>query len=460
VEVGALLKTEARLTRVLVVSWLAAAALVASAPAGSAQAAATVEIVAPAEGSSHAAPFGGPLTVRFTGVDGSESLGLGITGPDGYGWSATVTPTADGTQDFPFTAATNAGAYTAVVSDVSGAELATATFTVTKPNAATIAPEPGSELPPGFEGELAVSWTSISNVGHSYRVELAHAGATVVSCAFAGLGLEGTTTTCPTGVLGPGSYTAAAIDGTTGERFATSTFRVLAPPPAPRVRIVAQAVSRRSFYPLRRDGFRDKVTFSFLTNLSAAVTVSVRTPSGKVVRRKSLGTLAGGERHSWKWGGRNDRGKLVDTGRYRVRIRARRGDQRVKGRGVEVRVRTGFAVRRAVQARYGRGYSSLDQSASCAHRIHEKGLYLACVGRASATARYVFAVPKRAFRIRGYRGHAVYGVYVGSPRRIFVRRERTSPRRYVVETGISQRRGRTGIGVLVVAISYRYRMRI
>jgi hypothetical protein len=113
-----------------------------------------------------------------------------------------------------------------------------------------------------------------------------------------------------------------------------------------------------------------------------------------------------------------------------------------------------------VQARYGRGYSSLDQSARCAHRVREKALYLACVGPGSATARYTFVVPRRAFHIRGYRGHAVYGVYVGSPRRIFVRRERTSPRRYVVETGISQRRGRTGIGVLVVAISYRYRVRI
>jgi hypothetical protein len=449
-----------RLTRLLVVSF-AAAALAAGGAPGSAQAAATVEILAPADGSAHAAPFEGPVTVRFTGVSGSESFGLGIVGPDGYAWDLdSVTPTVDGMQDFPITPATNAGTYTATVTDVSQTVLATASFTVTKPNAAAITPGPGSELPPGYEGGLSVSWTSISNVGHSYRVELAHAGERIVSCAFAGLGLEGTTTTCATGVLGPGSYTAAAIDGTTDERFATSTFRVLAPPPAPRLRIVAQAVSRRSFYPLRRDGFRDKVTFSFLTNLSAAVTVSVRTPAGKIVRRKSLGTLAGGERHVWTWGGRNDRGKRVDVGRYRIRIRARRGDQKVKGRGVEVRVRTGFAVRRAVQARYGRGYSSLDQSARCAHRVREKALYLACVGPGSATARYTFVVPRRAFHIRGYRGHAVYGVYVGSPSRLFVRRERTSPRRYVVETGISQRRGRTGLGVLVVAISYRYRVRI
>jgi flagellar hook assembly protein FlgD len=69
------------------------------------------------------------------------------------------------------------------------------------------------------------------------------------------------------------------------------------------------------------DGVDDATKLSFRTTRSAKVTVSVSDTSGKVVRRVSLGTLAGGA-HTWSWDGRGGAGAVLPDGTYALSVKA------------------------------------------------------------------------------------------------------------------------------------------
>lgn len=78
------------------------------------------------------------------------------------------------------------------------------------------------------------------------------------------------------------------------------------------------------------DRSRDKVVVGIPLDRAADVTVTVRTAvNGPVVRSESLGRLGKGGR-LWTWNGRDDRGRLVPDGTYRVAVVATRNRGRVR----------------------------------------------------------------------------------------------------------------------------------
>jgi FlgD Ig-like domain len=249
-------------------------------------------------------------------------------------------------------------------------------------------------------------------------------------------------------------------DETASEQITSATFRALSPPPAPELRFLGATISARSFFPLHRDGYRDAVVVTFMTNLKARVTLTIRNRSGRVVRRVQLGTLRGRQRHTWKWTGRLRRGSRAAPGRYTIRVSARRGARLVHARPLHVRVRTGWQARRGVRALWGRQYAGLQMSGNCAHRIRQRDLLMACVGRGTIIASYRFRLPRTTFAVRGYKGKFLYGVYVGKARRVVQARGWHGPRTYEVRVGISQTAGRTGVIVVGAALTYLYRVRV
>lgn len=91
------------------------------------------------------------------------------------------------------------------------------------------------------------------------------------------------------------------------------------------------------------DGIKDKIQVGIPLEKAADVSVTVRRVGRRsAVRSVQLGRLRAGDR-SWLWNGRNDRGRVVRDGRYRVTVVASRGREGVRrnrrGTGVELRTR-------------------------------------------------------------------------------------------------------------------------
>jgi flagellar hook assembly protein FlgD len=72
------------------------------------------------------------------------------------------------------------------------------------------------------------------------------------------------------------------------------------------------------------DGVDDAMLLSFQTTRSARVGVAIAGPTGTVVRRVSLGSLASG-RHSWLWDGKNTSGDVVGDGAWSCTLTAVNG---------------------------------------------------------------------------------------------------------------------------------------
>lgn len=132
-----------------------------------------------------------------------------------------------------------------------------------------------------------------------------------------------------------GDYTIEVDEGVTA--IATSAFTV--------DQIVVQVSSTSAnpsiFLPYERDGVRDSTTGRFTLNTQANATVRVRNHLGRVVRRKSLGSLAAGV-HTWKWRGRNNSGRLVKPGRFTITFSARANGILDNGNPVAVRAQIGL----------------------------------------------------------------------------------------------------------------------
>lgn len=101
------------------------------------------------------------------------------------------------------------------------------------------------------------------------------------------------------------------------------------------------------FFSPNGDGRKDRLPVKFLLRERAVVTVVVaRKGGGDQVRRVRLGSLRAGE-HAWRWDGRNEAGRPVPNGTYRIRLTAvgehRTGVAKLRG----YLDRTGEELRRA-----------------------------------------------------------------------------------------------------------------
>jgi flagellar hook assembly protein FlgD len=134
----------------------------------------------------------------------------------------------------------------------------------------------------------------------------------------------------------PGSYTIEVDEGVTA--IATNVFTV-----DPVVRVTATSASPSTFLPYERDMVRDSTTGQFTLNTQANAKVRVRNRAGHIVRHQAFGTLALGT-HTWKWGGKNDNGRLVKPGRYTITFSARAHGITNAGNPIAVRAQVGLHV--------------------------------------------------------------------------------------------------------------------
>ena len=95
---------------------------------------------------------------------------------------------------------------------------------------------------------------------------------------------------------------------------------VLAPVASADPRPVELRPGYRLFSP-NGDGSKDRLPVRFTLRERAAVTVQVRAYAGREVRLVRLGALSAGK-HAWRWNGRDDAGRPVPNGSYRLRVAA------------------------------------------------------------------------------------------------------------------------------------------
>jgi hypothetical protein len=175
---------------------------------------------------------------------------------------------------------------------------------------------------------------------------------------------------------------------------------------APPVRISSVTQSPATFYPLVHDGYRDTTTTSFHLSRSAIVTARVLNSSGRTVvtRAVSYQPLAAGAR-SWAWNGRDNDGRRVAAGTYRIRLTGEDSTAHVATVTSTATLATRLVSRTATGTVVGpegtRGASS-----GCSAARDDSAMELDCWGGTYARARYLFTVPAStyatSFKVRGY----------------------------------------------------------
>jgi FlgD Ig-like domain len=110
---------------------------------------------------------------------------------------------------------------------------------------------------------------------------------------------------------------AALVIATVGAFFVTTRLKRSTP-------VIEQLTFRRSFSP-NRDGRFDAALFSFRLRRTDEVTVAIVNRDGDEVRVLAADVLlSGGQRHRFRWDGRNGAGRVAPDGEYHLRVGLRR----------------------------------------------------------------------------------------------------------------------------------------
>jgi hypothetical protein len=110
---------------------------------------------------------------------------------------------------------------------------------------------------------------------------------------------------------------AALVIATVGAFFVTTRLKRSTP-------VIEQLTFRRSFSP-NRDGRFDAALFSFRLRRTDEVTVTIVNRDGDEVRVLAADVLLpGGQRHRFRWDGRNEGGRVAPDGEYHLRVGLRR----------------------------------------------------------------------------------------------------------------------------------------
>ena len=110
---------------------------------------------------------------------------------------------------------------------------------------------------------------------------------------------------------------AALVIATVGAFFVTTRLKRSTP-------VIEQLTFRRSFSP-NGDGRFDAALFAFRLRRTDEVTVSIVNRDGDEVRTLAADVLLrGGQRHRFRWDGRNEAGRVAPDGEYHLRVGLRR----------------------------------------------------------------------------------------------------------------------------------------
>ncbi len=185
---------------------------------------------------------------------------------------------------------------------------------------------------------------------------------------------------------------------------ASGSFTVTPPPPpAPAPTTVTTSLpSPNWIYSTVRDGYKDSTSLVYTTNRTALVRLDVLR-DGRLIRT-SAATPVGMGAHRWSWGGGQNSGGWAPVGLYLMRVIVRGEDGTTATSSRYVRVVTGTATGKTLQARTGVQASWRGRSSDC--RIYRdsttySALTLDCYG-GYAYAAYRFALPRGTTRTSYY----------------------------------------------------------
>lgn len=219
----------------------------------------------------------------------------------------------------------------------------------------------------------------------------------------------------------------------------------------PKTKISSMSVSTDKFFPLVRDGYRDKVVTRFALSRAGDVVVKVAR-NGRTVRRASWNNLAAGN-HKWTWNGTTNSGKKVEPGRYKITASVTSEAGTVDSVSRRVEVATTTIIRRGLIERRGTATEDRDRSAYCRFYGYSGELTLDCWGGRYARAEYKYRIPRSAFDLR----LRVYGeAGCCDEGRIIKNGVRTGPRTYRSSVTVTRWRSYT---VRWADLRYKYKVR-
>ncbi len=212
--------------------------------------------------------------------------------------------------------------------------------------------------------------------------------------------------------------------------------------------------SPTTFYPIVRDGYRDRVGFTVTLNQHAAVTTIVRNSAGRAVRILSQELHRG--RRTVYWNGLTGSGAKVPAGRYRITLEAQSGAGESRSVSRVVTVATAVVTRTATKRRSATQGSPATRG-SCYITWEDGSAELDCWGGRYARLSFGFAIPASAWdltwSVSGERS-ALDRCCSGSIRKSGSRPSQT---RYVVATTVN---GWRAYWVHSATVRYKYRARI
>lgn len=219
-------------------------------------------------------------------------------------------------------------------------------------------------------------------------------------------------------VLAEGNYRAELWSS--GQSWDSTEFTVV-----PNAKLTEASAFPQTFFPVVREGYRDKTTIKFRLNQEAALTYRVTGPAGRTVRRVEKAGDRG--RNQWTWDGRNENGETVEPGRYRITVRATNDFGSTDELSVAVTVDTDTVTRRKVIERRGPATTDRSRAGNCRFYNLFQELYLDCWAGKYAQATYVYRIPRGAFDVH----HRIYGEQGCCDQgRIAFAGQRVSPTRY------------------------------
>ncbi|NYI45639.1 hypothetical protein BJ993_002719 [Nocardioides aromaticivorans] len=312
-------------------------------------------------------------------------------------------------------------------------------------NPVLIAPVDGSQVELGFTGPIQLD---MGDSGDWFDVRVAGPSGVIAETTL--YGYDSVEEFSVPALVEGGDYRVQVSSSTTAGWTTIGTFSA---PWAP-LSLGDPVVSPATFYPIVRDGYRDRVGFSITLNQRAEVTTIVRNSAGRTVRIFSQELHRG--RRTVYWNGLTNAGAKVPAGRYRITLEAQNGAGESRSVSRVVTATTAVVTRTATKRRNATQASPATRG-SCYITWQDGSAELDCWGGRYARLSFGFAIPASAWEISwsvsGERS-ALDRCCDGSIRKSGSRPSQT---RYVVATTVT---GWRAYWVHSATLRYKYRARI
>ncbi len=193
-----------------------------------------------------------------------------------------------------------------------------------------------------------------------------------------------------------GSTCEIEISGGSPFGTTTSSFTVA----VPQLKLGDVTTSRSTFYPLVKDGYRERTKFLFDVNRWFKATITIKDATSRTIYTNDTdGQFSELGEYYWPWNGKTTHGKPVLPGKYKATISVTDTDGTTLTDSTSVRVATKTVTReKTVRLRGISGRTST--SGNCNARKRDGAVILDCRGGKYAAATYAVTIPADATNVR------------------------------------------------------------